>query len=260
MRIVPIQTSLEQTVPSGLLWFQRFGNAFIDLLFPSRCVACHRLGDWLCASCADQIEVIRPPLCHRCGMPLSGPIPPATQDGLTVCAGCKSSTRSLDGLVAYAFHSDPLRQAIHQFKYADLRSLAAPLGKLMAQGWSELTPPGCEIDAVVPVPLHVKRLRERGYNQAALLARELASHLGRPVVEDVLVRTRATAPQVDLNAKERQSNVKDAFRCLKDSLETRRVMLVDDVCTTGSTLEAAAEALRESGVSFVWAYTLARAR
>jgi ComF family protein len=112
----------------------------------------------------------------------------------------------------------------------------------------------------VPVPLHAARQRERGYNQAALLARELAAHLQRPIVENALVRTKVTAPQVGLGAEERRNNVRGAFRCATNGLAGKGVLLVDDICTTGATLEAACKALRENGIPSVWAYTLARAK
>jgi len=166
----------------------------------------------------------------------------------------------LDRLVAYAFFGGPLRTAIHQFKYEDLRCLASPLGKLMAEGWLQLTPGSLEPDIIIPIPLRPKRQRKRGYNQATLLARELAARLERPVVEDALIRTRATAPQVDLNIQERRDNVRGAFVCRTTGPSGKRVLLVDDVYTTGSTLESAAAALRSVGARSIWAYTLARAR
>jgi len=162
-------------------------------------------------------------------------------------------------LRACAFHSGPLRKAIHQLKYEGLRSLAAPLGQLMSQAWSNVAP-GEGFDAIVPVPLHRARQRERGYNQAALLAREFSPSLHCPVVEDELIRVRATAPQIDLSAEQRRANVQHAFKCSKGSLAGKRVLLVDDVCTTGATLEAAAAALYQAGAVSVWSYTLARAR
>jgi ComF family protein len=240
--------------PSGIAWIKELANAAADLLFPPYCVACHRFGVWLCADCLDEIEVIRPPICPRCGLPLNGQSP--ADSGAHRCPMARSQ---VDRLLAYAYLSGPLHEAIHQFKYQDLRALAAPLGQLLAEGWAALSSQNGALDVIVPVPLHAARQRQRGYNQAALLARALAGHLHRPVMEDNLVRTRATAPQVGLDAQARRANVRDAFLCSNQSLTGKRVLLVDDVCTTGSTLEAASAALRDGGASSVWAYTLARA-
>lgn len=248
-------SGLAQSAAPGLVWLDRFKNAVIDLFFPPHCVACHRLGAWLCVGCLDAIETIYPPVCPRCGLPLND-----TRANTPVCAYCREAPPQLDGLLAYAFHSGPLREAIHQFKYQDLRSLAGPLGELMAEGWTVLAPAHAVPDVIVPVPLHPSRQRQRGYNQAALLARELGACLHHPVVEDALVRTRPTTPQVDLNAEERRANVHGAFECRGTRLSGQRVLLVDDVYTTGSTLESASVALREAGTLSVWAYTLARAR
>ncbi len=177
-----------------------------------------------------------------------------------ICTRCQGKTTELDGLLAYGFHTEPLRQIIHEFKYRDLQSLARPLGQMMAQGWSVLAPSDWEVDVIVPVPLHPTRQRQRGYNQAALLARELGLHIRRPVVESVLLRSRPTLPQVELSFQERMANIQVAFRCADSALAGKRVLLVDDVCTTGATLEAASAALRRGEVSSIWAYTLARAK
>jgi ComF family protein len=141
-----------------------------------------------------------------------------------------------------------------------MRCLAAPLGALMAEGWPNLAPLQPAFEVIVPVPLHAARERDRGYNQAALLARELGTHLGLPVRERDLVRTRATAPQIDLHPAQRRANVAGAFECVNCALAGSRVLLLDDVYTTGSTLESASHALCQAGVSSVWAYTLTRAR
>lgn len=236
------------------MWLRKLGDAAVDLLFPPRCVVCHRLGAWFCAACIDKIEFIEPPVCRGCGLPLEG----SGADPL--CSRCRQSPPAVDALRAAAYHSGPLREAIHEFKYGDLRSLAAPLGQLMAKRWVVLANRELDMDTVVPVPLHPRRERQRGYNQAALLAEALGACLQKPVVQGVLVRTRATAPQVGLNPTERQSNVRGAFRCTGNDLAGTRVLLVDDVCTTGSTLESACLALREAGVTSVQAYTLARAK
>jgi ComF family protein len=165
----------------------------------------------------------------------------------------------LDAQRSCAYHGGPLRQAIHEFKYRDLQCLAVPLGRLMADRWPVLAPQ-LAFDSIVPVPLHPRRHRQRGYNQSALLARELGNCLQKPVVQDALVRIRATVPQVGLNPIERQNNVRGAFRCKSRGLSGMRVLLVDDVRTTGSTLESACLALREAGATSVQAYTLARTK
>ena len=255
MTICATKESLVQTRHRQLAVWK---DAVLDLLFPPHCVICRRLGTWLCQDCQDKIELITPPLCLRCGLPLAEPAGPSRSRA--ICVRCQGRTTELDGLLAYAFHTDPLRQIIHEFKYRDLRCLARPLGQMMAQGWSALAPSEWEVDVIVPVPLHPTRQRQRGYNQAALLARELGFHMQRPVVENVLVRSRPTVPQVELSFQERMANIQGAFQCTDSALAGKRVLLVDDVCTTGATLEAAGAALRRGKVSSIWAYTLARAK
>jgi len=149
-----------------------------------------------------------------------------------------------------------LREAVHRLKYSGRTTLAEPLGDLMAVYWMQHPMP---TDVIVPVPLHAARLRERGYNQATLLAREMARRVGLMVNEQMLVRQRATAPQVELNAMQRKENVHDAFCCSGDSLDGKQVLLIDDVCTTGATLEACAVALYAGGARSVRALTLAHA-
>ena len=248
--------SATEASPPGAAWLKRAGTAILNLVFPPTCVACQRYGAWLCSACADVIERLEPPLCARCGWPGHQVPPPSGR-----ASGCCPATLdSLDGLRALAFHSGPLRTAIHQLKYGDLRALAGSLADLMAEGWPALAPEGTGFDTLVPIPLHRARQRERGYNQAALLARELGARLQRPVIESGLERIRDTAPQVGLKPAARRQNVRNAFRCRGGHFEGQRVLLIDDVCTTGATLEAAATALRAGGAVSVWAYTLARAR
>jgi competence protein ComFC len=221
-------------------------------------VACKSLGTWLCSTCASSIEVIRPPLCDRCGRPLQDPGPRGPSPGR--CSECQQRPSEWEGLLAYAYYDGVLREAIHQFKYRDMRCLAPPLAGLMAEGWRVLAPDGWLPQTIVPIPLHPSRQRQRGYNQAALLARALGLQLQCPVVEDALVRVRATAPQVGLGIEQRRANVHGAFRCVDDRLHSQRILLVDDVCTTGSTLASACLALKAAGITSVLAYTLARAR
>ncbi len=220
----------------------------LDLLLPPRCVVCDRTGSWLCSTCVEQMELVRPPLCPLCGMSTSRP---------QRCPSCLDRPLRIDGIRAVGYLEGALRTAIHRFKYSNLRPLAAPLGRLASD---YLTRHRLPVDTVVPVPLHSRRLRERGYNQAALLAGEIGRATKMTVVEDVLQRVRSTTPQVGLNAAQRRENVRGAFRCANASLKNRRVLLVDDVCTTGATMESCSMALREAGVSVVWGLALARER
>jgi ComF family protein len=162
---------------------------------------------------------------------------------------------AIDGIRGVGYLRGPLKRAIYQFKYRQKRKMALPLADLMHH---HLLANPLPAELIVPVPLHMDRLRERGYNQAALLARELSERSGLPVEEKSLVRIRETAPQVALKADERRKNVRGAFRGQGEKLKDRQVLLIDDVSTTGATLEACAEALREKGAQSVWALVLAR--
>ena len=237
-------------VSDGPGWLSRLstaGKALLDLLYPPRCVGCGRVGSLFCDACQAQIELIRPPVCRRCGRPLA-------TGGL--CPTCQRVPSALDGITSIAIFAHPLRAAIHSLKYGNGIALAAPLGAFMADAWREA---GLSADLIVPVPLHPSRVAERGYNQSALLADVLGPAVGVPVAEHVLVRQKATLPQVTLGRSERRQNVRGAFTCRGD-VAGQRIVLVDDVCTTGATLEACAAALRSGGVAAVWGFTLARPR
>ncbi|HUT16560.1 MAG TPA: ComF family protein [Anaerolineae bacterium] len=210
---------------------RRLSEKLWDLLFPPRCVACGAPGTWLCRPCITQIQFL-----NTLWEPAREP-------------------PGLQGLRSVAPLSGPLQKAIHAFKYEGLRVLASTLGELLCEGWK--TAPQ-SVDVIVPVPLHPARLRERGYNQSALLVRELGLRAKLPVDEQTLERITATRPQVGLNAEERAENVRDAFSCQDDRLRDLRVLLVDDVLTTGATMRACAHALGQRDVRAVWGLTLTR--
>jgi len=149
-----------------------------------------------------------------------------------------------------------MRQAIYQLKYRNLRALAVPLAKLLQDYLTTSHVPG---EALVPVPLHQKRLRQRGYNQSHLLAQELGKLTNLPVVDDCLIRLRHAPPQARTSTvNERRSNVADAFTCRNQRLQDKQVLLIDDVSTSGATLDACAAALKAAGASSVWGLALAR--
>jgi ComF family protein len=171
-----------------------------------------------------------------------------------LCGNCRARLPAFDvAWAAYRFEG-PLRTAIHRFKYGGERALGEPLGALLADAAAGLR---IEADLIVPAPLHATRRRERGYNQSELLARVVARRLGLPLGL-ALARQRPTPPQVGLSAAERRANVAGAFAWRGESLADRRVLLIDDVCTTGATLDACARALRPHGPASIAAVTLAR--
>ena len=178
-----------------------------------------------------------------------------------VCRNClqeaATSSESINAIRTPFLMEGLLREGVHSFKYRNNRAAAPVLASLLANYLRDNPLPG---NVLLPVPLHRKRLRERGYNQAALLASELGKRLDMPVSERILVRTRHASPQASsTSSAQRRANTEAAFIC-GDDASGMSVILVDDVCTTGATLRACAEALRESGAESVCALALARER
>lgn len=226
----------------------------LDLLFPPHCAACGARGAVLCPSCVATIRAPEVDDCARCRRPLP---PRVGTDPVGLCAACQAdATVHLAGLRVAARYEGTVRQAIWQLKYQRQRRLAEPLGDMLAGACADLAP---HIDLIVPVPLHPSRQRQRGFNQAALLARRCALRLRLPARVDVLARVRATPPQVGLGVAARAANVAGAFAVRTPALVAGRcLLLVDDVCTSGATLAAAAEPLRAAGAVGVWGLAVAR--
>lgn len=221
-----------------------------DLFFPPRCIGCARAGFAFCPRCAQDVPPVLPPICAHCGRP-------QTRSG-DLCLPCHKGERDAFALVRVAtVFKHPLRPAIHGLKYGGQPELGGLLARYLiavAQQppWTAILP---EIDGVIPVPLHAERMAERGYNQSALLAGGLAKGTGLDLCEAWLRRERLTRSQVGLNAVERQQNVADAFRA-DPVVQGKRLLLVDDVFTTGATLSACAQALREAGAAAVYGLVL----
>lgn len=218
----------------------------LDLLFPPYCIGCGREGSYICGRCGRELPFIYPPVCSICGRPL-------TEDGR--CPGCIGPETALDGIRAPFTFSGLVRRAIHDIKYHNLRSLAPALASFLSDYLSDNPLPG---DVFIPVPIHPKRLRERGYNQSLLIARELGRKQSLPVIEKCLVRRTYHAPQARLeSAAERLRNISGAFTCINDDVKGKRVILIDDVSTSGATLNACAAALKTAGAASVWGLVLA---
>ena len=242
-------------------------TALLDLVFPPFCAVCRgRLAagrrDPLCGECWGRVKRLDPPWCHVCGLALGRPgtAPVSGVEAAQLrCGPCRLRPPAFTYARSAARYEDTLREALRAFKFAGRRALAAPLADLLV----EMAPSCLAVpapDLLVPVPLHPRRERERGFNQALLLARRLSLGWNVPVRADVLARAAATRPQTDLTAEERRANVRDAFALRRpDLVSGRHVLLVDDILTTGSTAGACAVRLREAGAVVVGVITVARA-
>jgi ComF family protein len=231
--------------PPGAL--ARGWAAAVAALFPARCLGCGRRGDPFCPTCWADLARLRPPYCPRCSRP--------ERTG-TRCRDCQRAGPALAAVRAACAYTGPVALAVRRLKYSRERYLAAPLAALLEEC---LAARPLAIDALVPVPLDPTRSRDRGYNQAALLAAPVAAALNVPLAPDWLQRSRPTRPQVGLNARERRANVRGAFTCPEPAaVGDRRLLVVDDVMTTGATLEACADALMAAGAAGVWGLVVAR--
>jgi ComF family protein len=225
----------------------RLAQAFLDVLFPPRCVACGKQGAFLCPDCREAMPRALPPRCPLCWQP---------ERRGEECGRCARTRPAFAGARSLYLFQGPVREAVHALKYNHLSALARSMGELMA---AYLKTEELPVDLVVPVPLFGRRQRLRGYNQSALLARELARLDGLPLAERGLSRRRDTPPQArSVDAEARRRNVAGAFAADGRRVEGRRVLLIDDVMTTGATLDACAQALRQAGAAAVWALTFAR--
>jgi ComF family protein len=218
----------------------------LDLLFPPYCIGCGREGNYICDRCSRELVFISPPVCRFCGRPL---LPDAR------CPGCIGEQTPIDGIRAPFLFDGLVRHAVHELKYRNLRAIVPALAIYLFEYLLENPLPG---NVLVPVPIHHKRLRERGYNQSSLLAHELHRLSGLPVIDDCLVRTLYIAPQAKAaSVTERLSNISGAFTCINTNLQGKSVILIDDVSTSGATMNACAAALKSAGVAAVWGLALA---
>ena len=229
----------------------------LDLLLPPRCLGCGAMvegADRLCADCWRGLTFLGPPFCRACGYPL-----PETIAELPVCGACAQEPPVFERARAALRYDDGARGLILRFKHADRTDVVGTFGGMLERAGAELI---ADCDLVIPVPLHRWRLLQRGYNQAALLAYALADGGRRLVLPDGLQRVRATASQQGLSAAQRKSNIAaNAFRVhprYRQRIEDRRVLLVDDVLTTGATVAACTRVLKRSGAAAVDVLALAR--
>ena len=238
-----IKTLLERlpTLAAGLL------RETLLLVYPPMCAGCSRAfyserSEPFCRDCFIALDLISEPYCPLCGIPFS-----SEKTTNHLCGDCLGSVHRFDRARATGFYQGLIREVIHRFKYGAKTFLVRPLARMLIGPGNELTRMH-RIDTIVPVPLHCKRLRQRGFNQASLLARRLGSLLKIPVDYSSLKRTRWTDPQIGLNRNQRAANVKNAFSLkAREKIKGKGILLLDDVLTTGETVNQCVRVLKKDG-------------
>ncbi len=224
----------------------RLGHAVLEFVFPSRCVGCARSGSFLCDACVDELPRADSPRCWRCWRP---------QNRFELCPECHAAPPPFESLRSAFVYEGTVRQLVRGLKYRGMTALAEPMAGLLAEAALEFD---METDLIVPVPLSGLRHRTRGYNQASELAKHLGRELDAPIRPRALERVRHTPPQArTADAAQRRRNVQGAFRSEDPAVEGNRILLVDDVTTTGATLAACADALNRVGAQSVSCLTFA---
>lgn len=234
---------------------QAAADAAVTLLFPRRCPVCDQpVKPWnalICRECAPKLTYVRSPRCFKCGKHIG-------DGGKEYCDDCASRPHLFDsGRALFSYRS--VSASIARFKYHGRREYAACYAACMQEQLGDFIR-SCRADALVPVPLHKSRLRKRGYNQALALAEELSARTGIPVCGDLIERAKKTTPMKDLSAAERQNNLKKAFKILRNDVELNIIIIIDDIYTTGSTIDAMSRELKKAGVERIYFIALAVGR
>jgi ComF family protein len=237
--------------------FKILFRKFLDFAFPARCLLCGGVlagEDGICAGCLNLIDFVSEPKCRHCGRPFEFE---SDEDGPMACPSCLMLKPKFDRCVSAVMYNEASKKIILPFKHADATHLAKFMAGIMAARGAELLDPA---DIIIPVPIHRLRMLKRKYNQAALLARFIGKKCKKPVLFNVFTRRRATKSQGHMSLKDRKANVRGAFFAKPDPrLKGARVLLVDDVFTTGATANECARVLKAAGAARVYVLTFARA-
>ncbi|MDD5542734.1 MAG: ComF family protein [Acidobacteriia bacterium] len=239
--------------------FSAVADSLASLLFPSYCELCHHLirratGSTLCDSCWNQIQPWMGTVCARCGEPLISPQVPADWE----CGRCRRADTLFDFCRSFGIYDGTLRESIHLFKYGHRTRLGKRFSDLLMVLWNRW-PQLADADLVLPMPLHRRRKRERGFNQSEILAQGFARQVGKPYEPRLFIRTLPTPSQTGLSRRQRRLNVAGAFEVRHPArLEGKVCLLIDDVLTTGATLNEASTVLKRGGAQKVLVLTLAR--
>lgn len=226
-------------------------NAIHGLIYPPRCPVCddairQRRGEriWLCDGCVGKIKPVKQPSCYKCGKQLD-------DDEREFCHDCTVRTHNYERGVAAFNYSDSMKKSMYAFKYNNRREYAAFYAETLIANYGRIIR-DWSVEALIPVPLHPSRYRKRGYNQAEVLAGQLGSRLGIKVDSEMLVRVKKTTPQKELKDKERNNNIENAFQIAKNGVKYKCIALIDDIYTTGATVDECALTLKAGGVDKVY--------
>lgn len=229
----------------------RVFNRLVDFLYPPRCPGCDQIlplsGGGMCDGCRARIEYVREPRCSRCGKPL--------EEEEEFCQDCRTGEAAYICGKALLVYDSYMQDSMAYFKYGGRKEYAAFYAAELYRVYKEWI---CQVgaDAFVPVPIHKKRLQKRGYNQAGLLAAQLGRRMGIPVRQDILCRRKDTLPQKELSGTQRRRNLEGAFQLRNSTEELNQlpecVIIIDDIYTTGSTIEACAQVLKRAGVKSIY--------
>lgn len=220
----------------------------LHLLYPERCVVCDGIledaASGICPECCGKLAYIKEPRCRKCGKQLF-------EDEKEFCDGCKGRKQYFDrGIILFSYN-EAMKKSIYRFKYANRREYKKFYAKEICRCLGREIR-GFHADAILPVPLHKKRQRQRGYNQAELIAVQVGVELGIPVYAKILQRSRDTKPLKTMGRTERENNLKKAFKLWENDVKLNKVIIIDDIITTGSTINEAAAVLREAGVREIY--------
>ncbi len=228
------------------------GALFLDIIYPRRCPVCDGAltfrGPLICTPCAERLETVKEPRCRKCGRVLSF-------DTEEYCRDCMTVSHTFDRCISAFIYNDPMQEAVFRFKYGNRREYVQFFAQAVF-GMYKNEIMNLRADALIPVPLHKKRQEKRGFNQAEILAFALSDMLGIPVRNDLVMRVRNTAPQKMMSREERRKNLKKAFQLSSCDVKLKRVIVIDDIYTTGSTLDEIAFLLKGAGVREVYGLTL----
>lgn len=223
----------------------------LEILYPARCPICHGIlkgRDGICPECRKKLPYIREPKCKKCGKQMES----AEEE---YCRDCKRFSHAFDRGAAVYTYNDVMARSVAMFKYHNRREYAKVYAKEMYRCCSRFLK-SCAPEVILPVPIHRQKKRQRGFNQAELVAKELGKLLNVPVDADYLIRKAKTIPQKELTRQQRKRNLKEAFEVSKDGKYYKRVLLIDDIYTTGATMDAVSEILRENQTKIIFFLTI----